>query len=173
MICDHCGEKEAHVHMTRISGGEKQELHLCQKCAEKSDQLGISSDVFSFPKMLSGILSKSQSGSKQMAKSEQLSCANCGLSYQEFTERGLFGCSQCYDSFADNLDYIVQKVQGSKAHSGKVPRDKFPDHQLTLKIKELREELEQMVREEKYERAAELRDEIKEIEERLADSDGE
>jgi len=173
MLCESCGKREANFHMTKISGGDREELHLCRECAEKTGQLDFSSDVFSFQQMLSGMLNKSQQGSREVRQLEELKCDNCGLHYREFVESGLFGCSECYSSFADNLDYVVQKVQGNTRHSGKVPRGRFQDHKLEERLTELKRELEQMVNEEKYERAAELRDEIKEIEQRLADKDDE
>ena len=173
MLCDNCDKREANFHMTKISGGDKEELHLCAECAEKTGQLGLSSDVFSFQQLLSGMLNKSQQGSRKISQLEKLQCDNCGLTYREFVESGLFGCSECYSSFGDNLDYVVQKVQGNTRHSGKVPRGRFQDHKLEERLTELKVELERMVQQEKYERAAELRDEIKEIEQRLADSDAE
>ena len=34
-------------------------------------------------------------------------CSNCGMSYNEFKERGFFGCPDCYMSFREYINEIV------------------------------------------------------------------
>ncbi|MFW5984635.1 MAG: UvrB/UvrC motif-containing protein [Halanaerobiaceae bacterium] len=164
MLCQNCGQKEANVHLTRIVNGEKTEIFLCEDCAEKKGQLSFESDPFSFHNLLSGILNADLN---TLSKKDTAKCDNCGLSYNQFGETGLFGCSECYDQFADRLDPLVKRIHGSNKHQGKVPRRKGGDLRVKNKIESLREEMEKVIAEENFERAAELRDQIHELEESL------
>ncbi|SDM39987.1 UvrB/UvrC motif-containing protein [Halarsenatibacter silvermanii] len=169
MQCEKCGEREANVHMTKIVNNNKKEVHLCSQCAEKSGQISISGDPFSFQKMFSGFMQPDRSRSP--SPREKLECDNCGLTYREFTEKGLFGCAECYDSFAEGVDYVVGRVQGGSEHRGKVPRRGDRKSRLEEKISSLRQDMEEAVDREDFERAAELRDKVKELESRMEAED--
>jgi len=48
MLCDHCGEHEAIIHLTQIVNNQMSTFHLCEKCAaEKGLEPGVS--VGNFP----------------------------------------------------------------------------------------------------------------------------
>ena len=167
MLCQNCGEKEATIHLTKIINGEKTELFLCEKCAEETGKISFkSSDPFSFQNLLSGILNPEIESSFTHAKKE-LKCDNCGLTYKEFSENGLLGCSECYDTFDDRLQPLVKRIHGSKSHNGKVPKRKGKDLRIRREIKKLRNNMEKAVDDENFEKAAEIRDEIHELEEEL------
>ena len=36
MLCEHCNEREATVHLTQVLEGEVKKLHLCEECAAQS-----------------------------------------------------------------------------------------------------------------------------------------
>ncbi|MCK4523091.1 UvrB/UvrC motif-containing protein, partial [Candidatus Aerophobetes bacterium] len=57
-----------------------------------------------------------------------------------------------------------ERIQGKVRHSGKGPKKGKVEDQKERRIYELRKELEILVRKEEYERAAELRDEIRRLE---------
>ncbi len=170
MKCQSCGEREANVHLTRIINDRKQELHLCSECAEKTGQLNFSGDPFSFKQLLSGILKPEMLDAKTAPAAEK-ACSSCGLSYQKFVESGLFGCGDCYDNFSDQVEYILRKVQGGNKHQGKTPREHSEESGIPARIAELRSEMEEAVEIEDFERAAELRDQIEELEAGWEDED--
>jgi protein arginine kinase activator len=93
-------------------------------------------------------------------------CPQCGLSYAEFRRLGRLGCEACYETFRDDLKPLLRRVHGSTAHAGAVPAHLERGLESRREIKRLRSELDLAVRREEYERAAELRDAIREIEER-------
>ncbi len=74
------------------------------------------------------------------------------------------GCSDCYDAFDENLIPLIKRIHGSNNHTGKVPKRKGGDLRIIRKIEDLREEMQRVVEEENFERAAEIRDEINELE---------
>lgn len=77
-------------------------------------------------------------------------------------------------SFGDELDSIIKKVQGSNRHVGRI--GKVIDKKIEEKHKEntsekvvdkeiiLKRDLEQAIKEERYEDAAKIRDELKALE---------
>ncbi len=170
MQCQKCGEKEAKVHLTKIINNKKQELHLCSECAEEIGQISFSSDPFSFKHLLSGMI-KPDFMQAQIPASQVQTCDNCGLSYQEFAEQGLFGCARCYDNFSQQIEYIIRKVQGGSEHRGKIPLRQGEEIRLQRKIKDLRVKINEAVAVENFEKAAELRDKIKDLENKLGEND--
>ena len=60
-----------------------------------------------------------RSGEEENAR--HIPCSNCGMTYGQFRQAGLFGCSQCYQSFAEQLGPLLRRVQGNSRHTGKVP----------------------------------------------------
>ena len=167
MLCQNCGEKEATVHLTKIINNEKTELFLCEDCAEATGQISLEgSEPFSFQDLLAGILQPEVGTSFDTAKKVE-SCEKCGMNYKYFRENGLFGCAECYNTFGDSLDPLVKRLHGSNRHTGKVPQRKGGDLRLKREIKELKEKMNEAVEEENFERAAEIRDEIHELEDEL------
>jgi protein arginine kinase activator len=166
MLCQRCGQKEATVHLTKIVNGEKTELFLCEDCAKETGQLPFNEyDPFSFQNLLKGILNpelSSVSGSGM-----ESTCSRCGLDYKEFSQEGLFGCPECYNAFADRLDPLLKRIHGSNHHNGKVPKRRGGTLRVRREIEELRVRLQKEVDRENFEKAAELRDQIHELEAQL------
>lgn len=167
MLCQSCNQNEASVHLTKIINGEKTELYICEECAQKTGQIPFAAqDPFSFKNLLSGILNPGIDSSFNKQK-VALKCEKCGLSYQEFTQKGLFACAACYQAFNANLEPLLKRMHGSSEHNGKVPKRRGGALRVKRKIAELREELQREIQVENFERAAELRDEIHALEDNL------
>lgn len=169
MICERCKQNKANFHITKIVNGQKEEQNLCDKCAKELNIMGFTNELefdtpFSFPNLLGGIvdyISKNQLNDANY--NEDLVCTNCGTSYAEFKDSGLLGCSNCYDNFSKYLLPVVKRVQGNTEHSGKVPVYSGKDIYNKRLIVKLKEELQRAINLEEYEKAAELRDKIKEL----------
>jgi protein arginine kinase activator len=104
----------------------------------------------------------------QMARN--VACSVCGQTFDDFRRTGLFGCSQCYTAFADRLDPVFRRVQGGTRHIGRkvcASEDQLEQQRLQVRLQELKKALQLAVKEEAYERAARLRDEIRSVEGRL------
>ena len=112
-----------------------------------------------------------------IAKPKNLKCNVCNMSYDEFVTKGKFGCSNCYDVFSEKIDPILKRLHGNNRHVGrkgkisKIQESKEINNDETLKncddetkIRNLKNNLKQLIKEEKYEEAAKVRDEIKRIE---------
>jgi protein arginine kinase activator len=100
-------------------------------------------------------------------KSER--CENCGLTYSQFAQGGKLGCSNCYEVFKDKLNPLIRRIHSSERHKGKVPARTGGKLRLIKEIESLKTELGNLVKNEEFEKAAEVRDRIKDLEKRLAD----
>ncbi|MBF0619640.1 MAG: UvrB/UvrC motif-containing protein [Candidatus Omnitrophica bacterium] len=183
MKCDKCAKK-ATVHLTEIVEGKVMEMHMCEDCArEQSHQM---EQQFGLADLLAGLTDFG----KQIpeAQKDVLKCPTCGLTYEEFRKFGRFGCAECYVAFKSQLKPLLKKIHGSTAHLGKKPVNvvetsmpaaavpvsagiqppkaaPVPLTQLNA-IDALRERLQDAISREDFEQAAELRDKIREMEEK-------
>ncbi len=182
MLCERCKERPATFFLTRIVNGEKTELHLCQQCAAETGQLGVVMEPqFTFTNFLAGLLNNELGFAPARQSPSAPQCSNCGLTYDDFRQVGQFACSHCYEEFEPYLEGLFRRVQGGTEHVGKRPgrvpprpRRAEPKAAKPVKpappgeataakprIEQLREELAAAIAREEYERAAELRDEIR------------
>jgi protein arginine kinase activator len=171
MNCQECEKKPATLHFTKIVNGEKTEFHICETCArEKGELIPGTVNGFSIHNLLSGLLNLDPSIADNTGKqAPQLRCEKCGLTYSQFSKSGRFGCSSCYKHFEDRLDPLFRRVHGSTVHMGKVPKRSGQRIQYKREINDLRKELMQRIEWEEFENAAQLRDQIRELEKRIAE----
>ena len=107
-----------------------------------------------------------------IALPKEITCDKCGLSFDDFVENGKFGCDNCYSVFEEKIDPILKRLHGSNRYVGKKVKSTKPENKIEIKeekkeqnkINELKALLKQKIKEEKYEEAAKLRDEIKKLE---------
>jgi len=158
--CDHCGE-DAVVHFTQITGGEMKTMHLCEPCAaDKGLESSPSATPASF--QLSNLLAQMGGGKSGTISSAQGTCGFCGLDLEDFREVGRFGCPHCYTSFETGVRGLLRRLHGSTQHVGKVylPGDPTASDRRARR-ESLSKRLDRAVEGEDFERAAEIRDEIK------------
>ena len=179
MICEACQQNLATVHLTEIIQKTKKETHLCETCAQ--DKGVTYSTDFSVKDFLGGLSKKStsepaESAPKQAAaapvapavpKAEApVPCPSCGITFQEFRQSGRLGCYRDYEHFEPSLLPLLRKIHNDTTqHTGRVPSQIGERMDRARQISDLRAKLEQAVSREHYERAAELRDSIRQIEE--------
>jgi len=159
MLCQRCSKNEATIHITEVSNGEHQESHLCEQCAEADGA------VVKTPTTINQLLSSFIMAHTGVAELAELSCPQCGLSFLEFRQHGLLGCPNDYEVFEQPLDGLLTRVHGQETHHvGKVPARGGTQQKRNMQLLRLRRELAGAVESEEYEKAAQLRDQIKESE---------
>jgi protein arginine kinase activator len=157
--CDKC-DKPATVHLTEIIGGQKIEKHLCESCAI-SEGITIKSDM-PISQLLEDFILQTSGGA---AESRELKCDVCGMDFAEFRSKQLLGCPHDYEAFEPALLPLLERAQdGASQHVGKAPRQSGERQQRQMAVLRLRAQLKDAVACEDYERAAELRDQIKQME---------
>ena len=173
MLCQMCKKNEATVTIVKVVGMNKSELHVCNECANYLLGNVVASFSFSqnnISEILNSLLTAFASYGKEEAVSgdeTQQRCSNCGMAYGEFLQIGRLGCSQCYEEFRKQLNPILGRLHGHSQHTGKVPvslKERFASLQ---RIKQMKNDLQQAVLHEEYEKAALLRDQIIEEEKRM------
>ncbi len=173
MLCQSCGKKQATFHYSSNDNGSITETHLCHDCAEKSGLLAGSKNLFapfSFlddfsaenDAMLGGLLGDLFSPAAPALK-ESAVCPFCGMRLSEFVRGGKAGCGKCYTTFKDALAPTVQKLHGNTRHIGKFPAGRALRKTKEEKRAELVRKMDEAVKAQAYEKAAEYRDKIKEL----------
>jgi len=164
MLCQQCQKKVANVHFTQIINGKKIEMYLCKQCANEKGQFGFSPQL-NLGDFLWGIPAFSaNTGFPQVKQPEQVRCNVCGMSFEDFRKTGKLGCANCYKVFRDNLSPILRRIHGSIEHTGKIPGKVSKCLKTTNELESLKTELAAAIEKEEYEKAAVLRDKIKELE---------
>ena len=163
MMCQQCHLREANVHYKQIINGKKVEMHLCSQCAEEKGKLTFSPQLC-LGSLLGGVGFGSDTDYPGIGKQPVLRCSMCGMSFDDFRRSGKLGCPNCYRVFRDNLEPILRRLHGGSEHTGKVPARLADEIKTTNEIERLKAELASAVENEQYEKAAELRDRIRELE---------
>lgn len=159
MKCQNCSNP-ATVHLTNIVNKKKQELHLCESCAEQ--QQLIKQQELSLPAILQTLIG--QHVGPLTDELARLTCPACGIKYMEFRAEGRLGCPHDYSVFRVGLEPLLQRIHRSNRHTGKSPRRKPRTAAREAELLELKRQLRAAVETEQYEEAATLRDLLREKE---------
>jgi protein arginine kinase activator len=163
MVCDHCGEHEAEVHLTQIVQNEMTTRHLCARCAA---ELGVQTAAPAAKLPLTDFLAQMGKGAVGEADVGTVGpCSFCGTSVEDFKRTGRLGCPHCYSVYEPQLRGLLRRIHGATQHVGKVylPPD-TAEADRTARLAGLRRKLQRAVEAEDFERAAELRDQIRALE---------
>lgn len=176
MICQECKERPASLHFTKVVNGEKTVVQLCDRCAQEKGEMFLldGESGFSINDLLAGLLNPSfQNATPQSALSSQIiQCDVCGMTYQQFANIGRFGCANCYNTFREQLIPILKRLHsGNIAHGGKVPARIGGSLHLKKQIQEYKGELASLIEQEEFEKAAEVRDQIRSLEKKLSEGE--
>ncbi|MBE6689527.1 MAG: hypothetical protein E7588_09710 [Ruminococcaceae bacterium] len=151
--CQNCGKPATYFVKTSINGNV-QTTALCAECAAKQE-LNIKNQHFD---ELSDIFSPFFFGTGT-AIPEIKRCPACGASFRQICDNSKYGCPECYNTFRTESEPSLKKLHGELVHKGKTP--KSVPVKTVNEVEELKKQLAKAVSEENYEKAAELRDRIK------------
>ena len=184
MKCQNCGKNEVTFHYTQVINGVKKEMNLCDNCAK---ELGLKDMSFNMPINFSSFLSDffndySDNLLPSFMGTQTLQCKKCGTTFDDFVNSGEFGCGSCYDIFEDRITPILKNLQGASRHTGrgyrkiasnneneenefatntKATKNVSKETSKENKLGKLQKDLQKAIKEERYEDAAKIRDEIK------------
>lgn len=155
--CDH----PAVVHWTQVVNNESSTQYLCKACAAAK---GISTDP---PAELdvSDFLAQLEPTESPPPSEPSVACGFCELTFADFRNTGRLGCSHCFTTFDANMRRLLERIHGSSRHVGKVYLPPDPAAaDIDRRLDGLRRSLRRAIEAEDFERAALLRDEIREHE---------
>jgi protein arginine kinase activator len=165
MRCQKC-EKPATFHITELTGGKPQELHLCEQHAR--DYLTQSGEESTSATGLAAALAQQMAvgqTAEELERLDQQTCPVCGISFYQFRSQGRLGCPHDYVCFEKQLDPLIANIHGETEHVGKTPKRCAGGSEKRTELNRLRREMKDAVAAEQYERASELRDRIRRVEE--------
>ena len=160
--CDQCGQADASIQYTEVADGEVSKLNLCQSCAQSNGLLG-DVEVDGVDALISH-LSQGDGPDTPEPLAQVLECPTCQWTWDQFEQIGMLGCEDCYKTFARRLTRLLREGHDAPLYAGPGRRAASDPSAL---LPELQALLEQAVREEDYEKAAELRDRIQQVESQL------
>jgi protein arginine kinase activator len=176
MKCDMC-DKEASVFLTQIVEGKMTQANLCDQCSKDK---GVTDPTgFQLADFLIGAAAQGKSKIEN-AEDDALACPACGFTRAHLKKIGRLGCPECYHTFGNDLDNMLRAMHKGTRHIGKVP-GKLPPPALPpaapaavvvappkvsakKRLADLKEAIERAVADERYEDAARLRDEMRDME---------
>ncbi len=154
--CDRC-DNPASVHLTEIKGGQKTEKHLCENCARA---LHVPQAAKELQKLLKSFEPSQQLTRRAATESGRL-CPDCGMTWAELRQHGRFGCERDYEVFGQEIERLLRRIHGADRYSGKTPSGGQVDAGQALDVvTRIRRRLDEAIKDEKYEEAAQLRDEL-------------
>lgn len=165
MLCQECRKEKATVFITKIINGKKTEFHLCEACARKKEELDFSFEPkFALHNLFGSLLEENNRNSRESIKAAKVQCPACALTFAQFGQIGRLGCSECFTAFDSHLQPLLRRIHGGARHTGKVPRRSQSVVRFRRELEQLKEELQELVRKEEFEEAAEIRDRIRSME---------
>lgn len=164
MKCQKC-EKPATFHITDLTGDELLALHLCPDCAKLYLQAEESPPEDA--PVVTGLLNKQlklEQTAEDLQELDARQCPVCGISFYEFRQAGRLGCPHDYVFFSNELEPLLVNVHGDNRHVGKQPQHGSDDMESQTELIRLRRQMKEVVEQEDYEKATELRDQIRKLE---------
>ena len=177
MLCEKCGKNEATYHLKQVVNGKTTETHLCAECAAEAPEFkDLNMDSFndffgSFGSPWESALGSFGllghmlgAGSGAKTRRRQRSCPVCGATEEDIASGGMLGCANCYEVFGDMLQPYIRRLHGNVEHTGKVPSGASEELAKNRKLEKLKSDMQKAIEAQEFERAAELRDEIRGLE---------
>jgi protein arginine kinase activator len=186
MLCQKCQKRPATVFLSQTVGDQTSQFHLCEECAKEQGAIYGGMNMMNFNPLaaLSDILNSvmgmdenplnaiNQGRSAAPDSDIQLQCPHCGYQLSVFRKTGRLGCTQCYQSFRAALEPVITGIHGPVYHAEEtLSRDdegetQKQDEHSKSEISLLRKKIKEAIKHERFEEAAQLRDQIKTIEEK-------
>lgn len=174
MLCEKCKLNEATFHFRENINGAVKEIHLCPKCAAElgyDSVLNDMSDFNPFGAMNMGVQNLLGSLFSQELPGDTVhdtkKCSFCGTTFEQFAQSAMAGCANCYHEFFNDMLPYIQRIHGRTRHVGKIPATAGKELKLQRELTSLKKKLNEAVAAQEYEKAAEFRDKIKEIEKKM------
>jgi protein arginine kinase activator len=154
-----CGTKESSVFLTEIVEGKMKKVNLCDSCSKAK---GVDDPTgFALADLLLG-LGAAQEIEKGSGSAQR--CPECGFSQNDFKKTGRLGCAHCYETFGEGLNSLLKAMHKGTHHTGKVPARISRLLERETALKTLQRDLQKAVADENYESAAQIRDQLRQLE---------
>ena len=158
-LCDLCGKSEATMEVSQLDkDGKVTEISVCAGCARQRGFTEVEKLKAGVAEIIAELKNRVDEGDTKLV------CGNCGMSYAEFKRQGRLGCAECYVSFHDELVPLIRRIHGAVQHVGRTASGGRKQAQVKMNVQKIREALTGAIQAEDYEKAAALRDQLKQAE---------
>ena len=161
--------------IVKMVNGQIEDYHVCEECAAGLSTYAAKimknaqADLKSTAHLLSDLIKGQEEGTTiPSGKSSRnapldIECPHCGLDFARYRQTYMLGCPHCYDAFGEPLEVDLIRIHGASIHTGgrTHTQEKLADFQ--SRIKTLKHELDDAVQHEDFDLAAQLRDELREL----------
>lgn len=163
MLCQRCGKNPATLHLTRMVGTQRRELHLCLSCAQGAAPPDHKIQLIDIVKNMLAMEQAAPSGQPAIQSTPSgPRCLGCGFTLEDIGRTGRMGCARCYATFREQIEPVLMRVQGRAGRPLQQEGASAPAEDPV--IRDLRQRMKEAVEREEYEEAARIRDEIKALE---------
>lgn len=181
MKCERCNQCDAVASVTRVDeNGVPETIRLgnCEECCHELRFLNIQSNIsLDIQEVLAELIeqesAKTISGTKIIISASgglvefDPECVNCGLKFSQYKKSLMLGCQYCYDSFHKELEPSLKKYHRVSSHLGAATMEATEAFDVMTEIKDLKQKQQEAVEEEDFKLAADLRNEIMRMEDKL------
>lgn len=168
MKCEWCHQADAATAVRKQGVNEEQELYVCQACARELSRRAPAAsgapappapEAEPAPPLMGMILDAAfEIVGRAMNLSDPV-CSTCGITRGEYRKNSRLGCPACYEAFSRELDAAVFDLHRSLQHVGKAPERS----RQACRLRQLENDLREAIREQRYEDAVALRDEVRRL----------
>jgi len=172
-VCEKCRINKATVQISKHLDGQKNDIWLCGNCAKDyKDVEVIAGTQFSTENFMSSLLDSIHNTGLKVNYIKTTKCDKCGMNYGKFKEIGRLGCDQCYKTFEEKLNPLIQRLHGSTLHTGKVSKKVQGLMEIKRECAHLRNKMNEAVKQEAFEEALVIRDKLRALEEQVRNMGG-
>ena len=98
-------------------------------------------------------------------------CPSCNWSLRQFKNLGKLGCSECYNTFEQDIEDIIKRIQPYNQHNAENiefnVQTENPKMSKQHRLTKLKSDLQKAIKDERYEDAGTINKEIKQLEKEL------
>lgn len=165
--CEMCGEEGSVIHLLRVQDGEVTHTRLCHDCAEtlagETEGIALVLAVPAALRRIAGTKAREEALEPPGGRDENRVCTVCGTTLADLKEMGLVGCPVCYQVFGEQLWGAVQEGADPVEHLGKIPHRGPASDSVRHEVIRLKRMLNELVRTERFEEAAGVRDRLADL----------
>ena len=182
MKCDRCNN-EAIFEIHFIDNENKKTISLCRDCYfkyidELMPNLNKNSDGLkyfqeAFTDIINNIAENIMNYDSKNEDKGEKKCSHCGTTLSQILEKGKIGCSQCYEDFKDEAIGLLNSTNKDTDNNKEISKIDEEINNIQSEIFKKKEELNELVNNEEYEKAASIRDEINILIDDIEKIDGE
>jgi protein arginine kinase activator len=165
MNCEICQQNEAIIHIHQVSGNKKSTYHICEICAQDMGFTSLDEKTdYSIGNLFKGLFKLKK---KKAIKTGSKTCPHCSWTIEQFRRTKSLGCPGCYSFFQDEIAVFYSKKLKVSTHAGKFPKKIKSYKKFFVDVLKLKNEMDNAVQNEEFEKAAQLRDEIGRLKETM------